>query len=65
MYVTKGQGIIIEPGNQRQLEEAIVKMLDTHTEYNSENLSKYAQSKFSLEVVGRDFMGIYTKIIRG
>jgi len=62
-FVTKEQGIIIDPGNQLQLEKAIVNMLDNSEKYNPEKLSQYALSKFSLEVVGKSFLEIYKKIV--
>jgi len=63
-FVTKEQGIVIEPDNQLELEKAIVNMLDNSEKYDPEKLSEYAQSKFNFEVVGMSFLEIYEKIIK-
>lgn len=58
-FVTEEVGTLIEPGNQKQLEEAIIYMLDNSEKYDRKKLQEYAKSKFSYEVVGRQLYQIY------
>ena len=62
-FVTEEVGILIEPGNQKQLEEAILYMLDNCDKYDKKKLIEYAKSRFSYEVVGKQFYDLYTYVI--
>ncbi len=61
-FVTEEKGIIVEPGNQKQLEDAIIYMLDNCDSYNKEHMHGYAKSNFSYEAVGKKFYEIYRQI---
>ena len=61
-FVTKECGILIEPGNHEQLVQAILYMLDNSHKYDRDKISQYAKSKFSYEVVGKQFYDIYIYI---
>ncbi len=62
-FVTEDCGILIEPRNREQLLQAILYMLDNSHKYDREKISQYAKSKFSYEVVGKQFYDIYKSII--
>lgn len=62
-FVTNEQGILIDKGNQVQLEEAIVKMISTYKNYDASKLNTYISEKFNYETIGRQFYEIYKPII--
>lgn len=62
-FVTKDVGVLTEPENPKQLEEAILYMLDNWSKYDRKKLKEYAKNKFSHEVVGEKLDDIYRKTI--
>lgn len=61
-YITDEYGILIEPGNNVELVNAINYMLDNSTKYDPEKLHKYVEDKFSYDAVGRMFYKIYQSV---
>jgi len=61
-FITQDFGILIEPGNPSQLEDAILNMLDNHQKYDKNKMQEFARNEFSYEVVGGEFLKIYTEI---
>lgn len=62
-FVTSDVGILIEHGNQKQLKDAILYMLDNCNKYSKKKLHEYAKSRFSYEVVGRQIYEIYKFVL--
>lgn len=61
-YITDEYGILIEPGNNVELVNAVNYMLDNSTKYDPEKLHKYIEDKFSYDAVGLMFYKIYQYI---
>ena len=59
----KNVGIMVQPKNELELEAAILKMLDNYSSYNSQDLSKFANSYFSEDKMGEQFLNIYQRVI--
>lgn len=62
-FVNKEVGIVIEPNNPKQLEEAILNMLQNFQKYDIDQLSNYSNSLFSSEIIGKKFFNLYKKIV--
>ncbi|MBI9035955.1 MAG: glycosyltransferase [Bacteroidales bacterium] len=56
-------GIVIDKGNENQLCEAMSKMIDTHHNYDSNQLRSLVKNKYSEEAVGKQFLRLYIEII--
>ncbi|MBL4656367.1 MAG: glycosyltransferase [Flavobacteriales bacterium] len=56
-------GFMIESKDEDALYDSIVKMLDTHQDYDKENMRKYAREHFSYDEVGRQYHQIYKEIL--
>jgi len=56
-------GIQVEPKNVKQLENAIISMLDNHKTYDKPYISNFAHSKFNTTEIALQFIDIYNKII--
>lgn len=62
-YVNEQVGILIEPGNSKQLKEAILHMLDNCDKYDKQEIREYAIAKFNSEVIGKSFYEVYKSIL--
>jgi len=60
-FINEEVGILIEPNNQKQLEEAIIYMLDNYKNYKREKLMKYGEN-FNSFNVGKKIYEIYKLI---
>lgn len=56
-------GILIPPGNQQSLKDAIIELLDHPDKFDYEGMRKYAIENFSMESSGRLFSSIYQKAL--
>ncbi|MHC1708075.1 MAG: glycosyltransferase [Bacteroidales bacterium] len=63
-FVTPENGILIEPGIQAVLVEAIETMLQSFSNYDPVVLSAGILSKFGRQAVGKQLMGLYQKILK-
>lgn len=63
-HLTKERGRLIEPGQPHQLLEQINWMLDHYQEFDSSQIRKYAQERFSMEAVGRQISAVYKKVLK-
>lgn len=63
-FITSDFGILIEPGNQLQLEEAIVKMISTFKNYDAQKLNQYISQKYNYQTIGKQFYNIYKPLIK-
>lgn len=62
-YITPDVGILIEPGHQKQLEEAIIKMMNTYKNYDAQQLNQYITQKYNSQTIGKQFYDIYKPLI--
>lgn len=62
-FVSDEVGILVEPRNQKELSDAISKMLDNCGKYDRSGLVEYARSRFAPEIIGKIFYGIYAKTL--
>ncbi len=63
-FLTSDYGILIEPGNPKQLEEAIIKMISTYKNYDAQKLNKYISQKYNYQTIGKQFYSIYKPLIK-
>lgn len=61
-YITDEYGLLIEPGNNVELVNAMNYMLDNSTKYEPEKLHKYIEDKFSYDAVGLTLYTVYQSI---
>ncbi|MES2593305.1 MAG: glycosyltransferase [Bacteroidota bacterium] len=62
-FITADYGLLIEPGNQKQLEGAIIKMIATYQNYDGQKLNQYITQRFNHQVIGRQFYDLYKPLI--
>lgn len=53
-------GLLVEPGNERELTERIIQLLDNYDEYNSQTIRQQAE-RYRFESVRDELMSIYSK----
>jgi glycosyltransferase involved in cell wall biosynthesis len=63
-YVTEENGLLVEPRNEKQLAEALVKMLINIKDYDSEKIREMAVQNFDNKVVGKKYYNLYKEIIK-
>lgn len=59
--IDETKGILVEPRNKEALAEAIIKMIETHNDYDPDCLRKSVIEKYGYESVGRFLDSIYNK----
>ncbi|MEP7170082.1 MAG: glycosyltransferase, partial [Bacteroidota bacterium] len=62
-FVIPLTGILIEPDNQQQLVSALKNMVENHSNYDAQQIKKYAIEKFNADVIGKQFFEIYKSIL--
>jgi glycosyltransferase involved in cell wall biosynthesis len=62
--IREGNGIIIPPGNQKALENAIDRMLDSCRSYNRQRIREQVVPGFSNEAISEQLVKIYSDAIR-
>lgn len=62
-HINKDTGLLIEPANEKQLEEAILNMLDNSIVFSKDYIRQYAVNNFSNEYLGNLFLKLYQKYI--
>lgn len=62
-FITSECGILIKPGNQHQLQEAILKMISGYKNYDALKLNEYISQKYNYKAVGSQFYNIYRSLI--
>ncbi|MBQ2852880.1 MAG: glycosyltransferase [Bacteroidales bacterium] len=58
--IDETKGILVEPRNKEALAEAIIKMIETHNDYDPNYLRKSVIEKYGYESVGRFLDSIYS-----
>ena len=61
-YVNSSNGILIEPKDQKALENAMNSILDNNKTFDPEKLRSYAIDHFSYEAIAEQYNSIYQKI---
>ena len=62
-FLSDETGMLIEPGNEVQLTEAIQKMILQFRKYNPEKLRLFATDHFSAERIGKMYLDIYQNLL--
>lgn len=57
--INADNGLLIDPGNEIQLLEAMETMMDKLSEYNKNLIAEEAKNKFSYEAVGKQLYSLY------
>jgi glycosyltransferase involved in cell wall biosynthesis len=63
-FVNDKTGILVEPKNQKQLEDAILYMIKHYKNYNPQYLSDSIKKDYNSKIIGKKFFDIYLKIRR-
>ncbi len=58
-YINDACGLLIEPGNEKELGDAINFMLDNYKNYHENMIRKFAVNFFSFKTVGKELFKIY------
>ena len=59
--VTSDNGILVEPGNEAQLSEAMQRVINNPAQWDNNTIAQKAQQQFSYESVGNQFADLYEK----
>ncbi len=62
-FVNGTNGILIKPGNKKELKAALEKMIEEHKNYDPQRLKKSVEQKFSANIIGIRLKKIYDKIL--
>ncbi len=62
--IDEAKGILVEPRNKEALAEAIIKMIETHNDYDPNYLRKSVIEKYGYESVGKMLSGMYHKELK-
>jgi len=62
-HLSEDKGMLVEKGNETQLLQLLIRMLDDSGKYNSEKIRNYAITNFSYQVIGNEFYMIYKKVL--
>jgi glycosyltransferase involved in cell wall biosynthesis len=58
-----GNGILVEPGNEEQLLDAMKDMMTGYARYDRMRIGREAQSLYSYETVGRQIVEVYDEVL--
>ncbi|MBQ8679093.1 MAG: glycosyltransferase [Treponema sp.] len=58
-FVSGDTGILVEPGNEEQLVDALIEMKENYSKYNQEQIRKYALNTFTANVICDKLNKIY------
>ncbi len=62
-FVTEKSGILVDVGNQQQLNEALIQMLENYQKFNAEEIKKSVIDIFSEKAVGEKFYTLYIRLL--
>ena len=60
--INANNGILIKTGNESELLEAMKKMIQNHSGYDREKISRQSKEQFSYQVVGQKIIDIYNSL---
>jgi glycosyltransferase involved in cell wall biosynthesis len=61
--VNERNGILVEAGNEKALEEAMKKMILYRDQYDSQQISRDASALYAYETVARKILDVYDKVL--
>lgn len=61
--VNAANGILVEPGNEAELQQAMLAMMQDQGRFNPENISREAISRYNYLAVARQFVDIYQDVL--
>jgi glycosyltransferase involved in cell wall biosynthesis len=56
-------GILINSGDEKELLEAMKKMMLNHVSYDKDKISRRATAEFSYETVGKEIVEVYNSVL--
>ncbi len=59
--VNSSNGILVDPGNEEQLLNACIQLMDQQHQYDRASIAQHAQGLFSYATVGKQFIDLYEK----
>ena len=62
-FITEEFGVQVTPGDEKELAQAINKMLDTYQSYDTKKMRAFARENFAPAVIGRKIHSIHSEII--
>lgn len=62
--INESNGILIEPGNERQLVHAMINVSQNYPSYKRDNISQTALEKYSYHTVGKQVQSIYQSLLK-
>jgi len=62
--VDDNKGVLIEPGNEKQLFNVLNDFIDKKYSFDSKRIKDFAVNEFSYEAVGKQISGLYNKILK-
>jgi glycosyltransferase involved in cell wall biosynthesis len=62
--IGKENGILINPGKERELLNAMKEMIRNYHLYDADFISRQATEQFSYEVVGKEISDIYQSVLK-
>lgn len=62
-HINEDFGMLVKAGNEEELLNVVLKMMDNYKNYDSEKLRKYAVYNFSKDKVAQQFMEIYNQCL--
>jgi glycosyltransferase involved in cell wall biosynthesis len=62
-FINTDFGLMVEPGDEKALENAIINMLNTSSGYDTAKMREFAHNHFSPNVIGKKLHGIHSSII--
>jgi glycosyltransferase involved in cell wall biosynthesis len=61
--IQEDNGILIESGDEKELLEAMKKMMLNHSSYDKDKISRRATAEFSYETVGKEIVEVYNSVL--
>lgn len=58
-----GNGLLVPPGDEKAMTEALFRMLDTCRDYDKETVRQSISDKFSKETVGKQIVALYHDLL--
>ncbi|MEO6963133.1 MAG: glycosyltransferase [Puia sp.] len=62
--IGKENGILIDPGSESQLLEAMKNMMTGYAAYNTKGISRNAQALYNYDAVGQQFAWVYDELLK-
>lgn len=62
--ITKETGIIIDKGSIKSLVDGIIRMIQIYKEFDVEKIKKYAESKFDINHITKQYMEVFEEILQ-